>query len=206
MSSLPIHHITPEEYLERERRAEQKSEYFGGEMFAMSGGTLNHAVIGANLVAQFDRLLGDGPCMAIGSDLRVLVDATGLYTYPDVVVVCGEPQLLDQQEDVLKNPKVIIEVLSASTEMYDRGKKWEHYQQIASLCEYMLVSQDQPRVELFTRESSTDDWRYHSYAGIEAVAVIPTLGCQLPLAGIYRRVRFGTVADDTAEPPVTDSP
>src|SRR5258707_11211141 len=139
MSAAPQKRYTPQEYLALERAAPFKSEYYRGEIFAMAGATRQHCRIGANLVARVDEQLRSTPCEAFGSDLRVRVLPTGLYTYPDVTVACGELEFEDRAGDTLLNPKAIFEVLSESTEAYDRGKKFDHYRHIPSLTEYVLV-------------------------------------------------------------------
>src|SRR5437763_1759978 len=144
--------ISEADYLRIERQAEFRSEYFDGEIFAMAGGTRAHSLIGTNIAGELRNQLKATDCVAYNTDLRVKVEATGLLTYPDVSVVCGEQRFLDDEQDVLLNPTVIIEVLSDSTEAYDRGKKFEHYRQIPSCKEYLLVSQKEPRIEQFIRQ------------------------------------------------------
>src|SRR5580658_5380830 len=126
----PIHRLSEAEYLEIERRAEIKSEFLGGEMFAMSGGTRGHSLIAINLAGEFRAQLKGRPCIPYNSDLRVKIEAAGLYTYPDLSVVCGDQQFEDEQGDTLLNPTVIVEVLSDSREAYDRGKKFEIYRRV----------------------------------------------------------------------------
>src|SRR6266446_9871640 len=142
-----IARLSEAEYLQLERKAETRSEYFSGEVFAMAGGTRSHSLIQTNLLRELSSRLKATDCVAYNTDLRVKVEATGLLTYPDVSVVCGEQRFLDEEEDVLLNPALVVEVLSDSTEGYDRGKKFEHYRQIPSLREYLLVSQTEPRIE-----------------------------------------------------------
>jgi Uma2 family endonuclease len=148
--------LTEEQYLEIERKAELKSEYFRGEMFAMSGASLTHARLVANIVFALGLQLRSSPCNVLSNDLRVRVGETGLYTYPDLVGFCGKPILLDGHQDTLLNPTLLVEVLSPSTEKYDRGRKFEHYQAIDSLKEYLLVSSERVRAELYTRRQTTD--------------------------------------------------
>src|ERR1017187_4222773 len=152
MATLPKTYLTPEQYLEIERKAEFKSEYFHGEMFAMSGAREGHNLIVWNLSAELHRQLRAKPCRAYMNDMRVLVNATGLYTYPDVAAVCGEPQFLDENRDTLLNPSLIVEVLSPSTEAYDRGRKFEHYRSVESVSEYLLVSSERVSAELYSRQ------------------------------------------------------
>src|SRR5947208_11419299 len=133
MSLHPKPGITPEEYLAIDHKAEYKSEYFNGEMLAMSGASEQHVSIVANVMYLLVGQLKRRPCKAYSSDMRVKVSPTGLYTYPDVIVVCGQPQFADEQKDTLLNPTLIVEVLSESTKDYDRGEKFEHYRTLASL-------------------------------------------------------------------------
>ena len=137
--------LTPAEYLARERAAEFRSEFYRGEMFAMSGASWAHSVIKDNLAWETRNQLQGGPCRVVTSDLRVKVSATGLYTYPDLLIVCGEPEFEDEVFDTLLNPRVIVEILSDSTEKYDRGTKFTQYRQLSSLQEYVLVAQDRRR-------------------------------------------------------------
>src|SRR5258708_5788965 len=139
--------LSEAEYLRLERAAETRSEYFAGEVFGMGGGTRSHSLIQTNLLGELRRKLGATDCVAYTSDLRVKVEATGLLTYPDVSVVCGDQRFADDQEDTLLNPLVIFEVLSDSTEAYDRGKKFENYRQIPTCRQYLLVSKKEPRIE-----------------------------------------------------------
>src|SRR5436190_16681809 len=152
VSTQPKTRITPQEYLELERKAATKSEYLDGEMFAMSGVLREHSIIVINITSELNSQFVERPCEVHGPDMRVKVSATGLYTYPDVAAVCGEPAFEDAHVDTLTNPQLIIEVLSDSTESYDRGKKFAHYRTIDSLREYVLVSQTECRIERFLRQ------------------------------------------------------
>jgi len=181
--------ISEQEYLRREREAAYKSEYFQGEVFARVGGSPNHSLIAANFVREAGNALKGKPCLVFTSDLRVRVDPSGLYTYPDASIVCGELQFADDQRDTLTNPTVIIEVLSESTEKYDRGRKANSYRQIASLQELVLVAQDRPHVERFTRQA-TGDWLFHEERDLEALFELPSMGFSIALAEIYRNVQF----------------
>ncbi len=181
--------LTEIEYLERERIAEFKSEFFDGEMFAMAGGTLRHSLIATNLAREFGNQLKDKRRTAFNTDLRIQIEATGLYTYPDLSVICGDPQFVDGNQDTVTNPAVIVEVLSDSTEAYDRGKKFEHYRQIPSLREYLLVNQKEPRVEQFLRQES-GGWLLREVNGLDATLFSPTLSTTVALAEIYSRVEF----------------
>ncbi len=190
MSVQPKPHLTPEEYLVAERAAmEQKHEYYKGEVFAMVGASFAHVTIVANLVASLHTELQGKPCQPFSTDLRVNVSRTGLYTYPDVGVVCRDPEFDDEHRDTLLNPKIIVAVLSSSTEAYDRGKKFAHYRAIESLAEYLLVTQDQSRIEQFIRQDS-GDWLLHDATGLEKTIRLPSIECELKLADVYDRVEF----------------
>lgn len=191
MSQLARRKLTPEEYLEIERRAEERSEYYEGETFLLAGASRPHNRIATNVATALDRQLAGRDCDVYSADLRVLVDATGLYTYPDVVVTCGEELFADAHEDVLLNPLVIFEILSPTTEAYDRGRKFEQYQQIASLAEYVLVAQDTPRLEHYAKQAS--GWLYTDVHGVDGRLELAAVGCSLRLSEVYRRVPFGPV-------------
>lgn len=183
-------HLTPEEYLAIERQAETRSEFVDGLMVAKPGGSLRHGLIVANLVAELSSQLKGLPGIVCACDLRVHVPATGLYTYPDIVVVCGEPRLEDQFFDTLLNPTLLVEVLSPTTEAYDRGKKFEHYRTIETLAEYLLIAQDEPRVEQYLRQEG-NRWLLTAMAGLEGSLALPSIQCELALAEIYDKVSFG---------------
>ncbi len=179
--------IAPEEYLEQERKAEFKSEYFDGEVFAMSGASRRHVVITKNVTVALDRRLGGRPCETYGSDMRVRVSATGLYTYPDVTVACGDEQFLDNETDTLLNPVLIVEVLSPTTKDYDRGDKFASYRTISSLREYLTISQDRVHVEQWQRQED-ERWVLSEYSDITGKLQLGSLGIEVPLTEIYRRV------------------
>jgi Uma2 family endonuclease len=182
-------YLTPEEYLAMERQATTKSEYLRGEVFAMAGASFQHTMIATNTIASLAPQLKRRSCTAHSSDLRVKVRPTGLYVYPDIVIVCGRPQFEDRQQDTLLNPTVIIEILSLSTERYDRGAKFAHYRTLESLSDYLLIAQSSPIVEHYARQPD-DAWLLKSYVGLEAVATIPSIDCELPLADIYDKVEW----------------
>lgn len=188
MGSNPITKVTAEEYLALDRAAEFRSEFLDGEIVAMSGGSARHARLAAHLMGQLYGALLGSECEAFGSDFRVRISPR-MYTYPDVIVVCGKLILADERQDVLLNPKVIFEVLSPSTENYDRGVKSQHYRGVASLQDYILVAQDKVRIEQFTR-GAANTWTLHDYQRPEHVLLIPSIGVSLPLAGIYDRIEF----------------
>ncbi len=185
--------LTAREYLAIESRAEFKSEFFNGEMFAMAGATPRHVHICDNLRGElFGRLKG-GPCRAISSDQRVLVSRTGLYTYPNLLIMCGSPQFDSEDGNTMVNPSAIVEVLSPSTEKYDRGAKFRNYQQIPSLNEYILVAQDEAVIERFVRLSD-GSWGLVTFEGLEATLVFTTVPVQIPLADIYAGISFDVPA------------
>lgn len=183
-------YITPEEYLAFERECiDQKHEYFEGEIFAMSGASFRHTLISSAITGIFYNQFLARNCSAVSSDLRVNIPETGLYTYPDIVVVCGEPQFEDQVFDTLLNPVVIIEILSKSTENYDRGKKFEHYRKIKSLQEYLLISQEEIHIEHYQRQDN-NSWTFREYALPEEKIILSSTNAQLTLADIYAKITF----------------
>ncbi|MGI8989663.1 MAG: Uma2 family endonuclease [Bryobacteraceae bacterium] len=189
MSAQPVPRITPEQYLEAERAAEVRHEYYQGRIFAMSGGTHPHAIVICNFAGELRQALKKRPCLVSTTDLRVRVSETGLYTYPDIVVVCGDPVYSDDQRDTLLNPTAIVEVLSKSTEGHDRGFKFAQYWKLDSLKAYILVSQDEARVESFERRSE-EQWILTEYVGMEAVCRIGSIDCNIQLSEIYDKVPF----------------
>jgi len=184
MSTLSKPYLTPDQYLEIERKAEFKSEYFQGEMFAISGARFAHIQIVANVIRQLGNQLEGQPCQPLSNDMRVCVKPAGLYTYPDMVVVCGEPKFLDNTFDTLLNPTVIIEVLSESTEAYDRDKKFELYRSLESLAEYVMISSLRVRSERYTRQPD-GTWNYSSKTNLEDTLELKSIDCQLSLADLY---------------------
>jgi Uma2 family endonuclease len=144
--------VSPEEYLEQERLADRKSEYFQGEVFAMAGASPRHVSIVTNAVIELGQQLKRKPCRVYPADLRLRVTSVGLYTYHDVMVICGEAQFADDQEDTELNPVLIVEVLSESTRDYDRGRKFQHYRKLPSLAGYLMIEQDEPHIEHWTRQ------------------------------------------------------
>ena len=186
MNSLASKRMTVSEYFAHERTALNKSEFYDGELFAMAGASVPHNRIKENLSGEFHARLKGSSCQSFSSDQRVLVDRTGLYTYPDLVIVCGELQYDPLNEDTITNPKVIIEVLSDSTERYDRTTKFRMYQQISSLQEYILVSQQEPVCERFVRQGD-GTWALRAFVGREATLELVTVDAQVKLADIFAR-------------------
>lgn len=180
--------FTPEEYLARERKALDKSEYRNGQTYTMPGASHEHNVIMGNTFAELHIQLRDRTGIVYPSDMRVKVSSTGRYTYPDVVVVCEEPQFEDTHFDTLLNPTVLIEVLSPSTAAYDRGEKFASYQKLDSLCEYVLISQDRVRVEHYLRQAQ--EWDLTEFRSLSDVFRLVSIACELSLQAIYAKVQF----------------
>ncbi|HSU15029.1 Uma2 family endonuclease [Longimicrobium sp.] len=193
MSPLVQPVYTPDEYLRLERSAGHRSEFVNGRIYAMGGASHAHNLIVFNLAREIGAQLRGRPCEAYVNDMRVKVRQTGIYAYPDLVALCEEPRFEDGDFDTLLNPTVIIEVLSESTEKYDRGEKFAHYRRLDSLREYILVSQDRQRAEKYVRDG--EGWVLTEVSGAEASLTIETLGCTIALAEIYERVEFSAPAD-----------
>ncbi len=188
MSAMPAakKKWTPEEYLAWERLQPEKHEYHGGEVFAMAGATFEHNLIVANTCAELGAALRQKPCRVCASDLRVKIPATGLYTYPDATVVCGRPEFEDDTLDTLLNPLVLVEVLSESTQDYDRGTKFTNYRTIPSLRDYVLVATDEILVEHYMREED-GSWVLREHRAGERFA-IASVGCEIAVDEIYLKV------------------
>lgn len=189
MSTAAVKRYTVAEYLALERASPTKHEFFDGEIFAMAGATEPHNLVAGNAVTALNQALRHEPCRVYPSDMRVRCPS-GLRTYPDVSVACGQPQFEDERRDTLLNPLAILEVLSASTEKYDRGNKFENYQAIPSLREYVLVHQDRMRVEHYSRRDSGDDWVLKVVTDPAGSLHVPALGCEIPLSELYAKVEF----------------
>ena len=189
MASQQEPYVTPEQYLAFERDAEAKHEYLDGRIYAMTGGSVNHARLIGNVHAELRAQLRGRPCEAFTSELKVRVEASGLHTYPDVSALCGKPELGGQCDEILLNPTVLVEVLSPSTERYDRGEKFVHYRQIPSLREYVLVWQDWMHVERFARDATDPTrWVLADASGPDGEFDLPSIGCFLRLRDVYERV------------------
>ena len=180
--------FTPDEYLALERQSEIRHEFLDGTVYAMSGVSLAHSAICFNLAGAFHPQLRETNCRGFSPNMKVR--AAGLYAYPDLAVVCGEPTFHDKHKDVLLNPVVIFEVLSRSTQAYDRGEKFERYKSIETLHDYVLVSQDRPRLEHFSRQPD-GTWSHAELDGTDAVLTLDSVNCRLALADIYDRIDFG---------------
>jgi Uma2 family endonuclease len=188
MAINPERKMHSAEYLAFERaQTDAKHEYLDGEITAMSGASLAHNLIAVNVLTALRTQMRGRPCNVFSGDMRVKVSATGLYTYPDISALCGEPQLEDDAFDTLLNPSVIIEILSPSTEAYDRGVKFAHYQSIESLQVYALIAQDKRRIEIYRRQES-DNWLYSAVDGLDAKVSLDVIGCELTAADVYEGV------------------
>jgi len=187
MAANPYFNIAPEEYLRIERKAEYKSEYVDGVMFAMAGGSPEHSLIAGNVLTELNVQMRDKPCLVFNSDMKVRVPSSRKFHYPDATVVCDKPQYADDEKDVLLNPLVLVEVISDSTAAYDRGKKFQYYQEIESFQEYLLVAQDEPVVERFVKQPD-DSWIYTKVEGLDKYIKLATINCRLELKDIYAKV------------------
>ena len=179
--------MTAGEYLALERRAETRSEYVDGEMFTMAGASRRHNLIVTNIVRELSAQLRERPCDVYANDMRVKVSETGLYTYPDVVLACGEIRFEDDHQDTLLNPILLIEVLSPSTQGYDRFQKFSHYRRLPSLQEYLLIAQNQHRVEHYRRQSENQWLLSETAESVESVTMA-SIGCRLTISDIYEKV------------------
>lgn len=187
MSRQTKTYVTPEEYLAQERKAEYKSEYFDGEVFAMTGASRKHNLITSNVIGALWQQLREQPCEIYPGDMRVGIPAASLYTYPDVVVVCGEPKFEDKEVDTLLNPTLLVEVLSKSTASYDRIMKFGYYRTIESLAEYLLVAQDEYRVEQYVKQMD-GRWLLSDIRSPEGTLEIVSLQAVLALKEMYDKV------------------
>jgi len=178
--------LTVQEYLALDRQAEIKSEFLDGQMFAMAGGTEEHSLIASNLIRELGTQLKAKPCKVYTPDMRVKIEATGLCTYPDVHVVCGDARFADARRDTLLNPNIIFEVLSASTAAWDRGQKFWHYRHLESLTDYVLVSQDAWLVEHYTRQPN-GVWLLETVEGPDGVLKLSSIDAQVPLTEIFAK-------------------
>ena len=186
--TLPV--LTVGEYLSIERQSEIRHEFLDGHVYAMAGESVAHSTICFNLAVTIGAQLKDTPCRGFSPNMKVRAGEKGLYAYPDLMVACGEPAFHDERGDVLLNPTVIFEVLSPSTEAYDRGEKFERYRaHVETLRDYVLVSQDSPRVEHHHREPD-GTWTRSELDGLAGVLSLPSIDCRVPLADVYSRITF----------------
>ncbi len=179
-------HYTAEDYLTLERSASCKSEFHDGQIYAMTGASREHNLVSGNIYRELSQQLKKRPCEAYINDMRVKAAEARSYHYPDIVVVCATPQFEDAHVDTLLNPTVLIEVLSPSTEAYDRGGKFAHYRKIPTLLEYLLVSQDQPSIERYLRQG--DVWILTEAVELKATVPLDSINCVLSLSEVYDKV------------------
>ena len=189
MTAVPKRKLTADEYLTIERDAEFRSEFYDGVMYAMAGATVQHNRVKENLAREIGNLLIRGSCELFSSDQRVLVNQTGLYAYPDIVVVCGPVETVGNDGLTVVNPRILIEVLSPSTELYDRNVKLRHYGRIESLQEYILAAQGEPQIDRYVRQTD-GTWLLKVFHGIEETFSLTSLPIEIPLADVYRNVVF----------------
>ena len=187
MTGQPLARMSVEEYLAFERSSEEKHEYLGGEIFAMGGAGRRHGLIVGNAFSALQWQLRGRPCEAFVADMRVGIEASGLFTYPDVVVAYGEPHFLDADLDTLTNPTLILEVLSPSTADYDRGAKFGHYRTLPSLQEYLVLAQDRVFAEHRLRQGD-GSWHFTDATDLAATLELPSIACRLALSDVYERV------------------
>ena len=195
MTAQPKRDMTEAEYLDHERASITKSEYYDGHVYAMTGAKEPHNLIAGNVIASLHGQLRRKPCRVYPSDMRVKVIQTGLNTYPDVVVLCGLPQFVDEKRDTITNPIVIIEILSPSTERYDRGMKFRHYRSIETLRDYILIAQDRQHIEHYTRHEN-GQWLFEETSINEERISIQSIECVLSLEDTYEKVELMQDADD----------
>ena len=187
MSAQPQSFLTPQDYLDWERRQESRHEFIDGHVYAMTGASRAHNVLCTSLVANLYQQLRGKPCEVYANNMRVKVSETGMYTYPDIVAVCGEPRFEDAAVDTLLNPVLIIEVLSETTERHDRGAKFTHYRSLASLREYLLISQNEYRVEHYARQPG-NHWLLTEYQDRGDCIDLTSLDARICLAEVYERL------------------
>jgi Uma2 family endonuclease len=190
MTAQPRNFYSFDDYLAAERECrDQRHEYFDGEVFAMTGASWEHNLITSNLTRELSLALKRRPCFVLSNDMRVRVERANAGTYPDVAVLCEAPSFHDERRDTVTNPTLIVEVLSPSSEGYDRGGKFAAYRQLASLCQYVLVAQDRIAVDVLTRETD-QRWVLSAYDTLDQTLVLDAIGCEVPLTEIYAKVEL----------------
>lgn len=189
MGALPLHQLTEEEYLLFEEQSTERHEYYGGQIFAMAGGSVEHALVASNANRSIGNALLHKDCIILGSDLRIQIEAVGLYTYPDLSIICGPINRYKARKDTITNPVVIIEVLSPDTESYDRGEKFAFYRELPTLEEYILIASTRMLAEHYRRQDS-GQWLLTIYNKPEDAVAIESIGERIPLAELYERVTF----------------
>jgi Uma2 family endonuclease len=215
MSTAPLRRLTVAEYLHLERSAQTRSEFYRGEMFAMAGATRRHNLIVTNLISDLREQLRGQRCEVYPVDMKVQIAKNGLFTYPDVVIVCGRPEFFDDVEDVLLNPTLLIEVLSKSTYSYDRGFKSGSYRKLPSLAAYVLIEQEFPHIEHYQRSnpagglrsnpagglrSADETWLLNESDALDKAIELPSIGCRLELKSVYDKVSFETESEGETTP------
>lgn len=196
MSAVLAPRYTAADYLALERTAPYKSEFHAGQIYAMVGASREHNLVSGNVFRELSLQLKSRPCEAYVNDMRVRAAHAKNYYYPDIAVVCGPPELEDDHGDTLLNPTLLVEVLSPSTEAFDRGGKFANYRKIASLREYLLVSTHEPRIEHYVRQGEA--WLLTETEGLDATLVLETIGCALALGEVYGKVPFPPASDEAA--------
>lgn len=193
MAQRAKRHFSVEEYFAIDDAAEQRSEYFDGDIFLMAGGSTRHNAIGANVITELSIALRDRPCQVFTSDQRILISEHRAYSYPDVTVVCGDPQFVPDRDDTITNPLLIVEVLSDSTESFDRGLKFSRYRSILTLEHYLLIQQSRPQIEYYRR--TPDGWLLKAFEHLTDSLALPFPGgpINLELAAIYRKIEFEAI-------------
>jgi Uma2 family endonuclease len=204
MTAHAKYSITEDEYDALEATSAVKHEYFAGKIYAMTGGTEPHNLIAGNVLAAFHSQLRKRPCRVYASDQRIKVLATGLQTYPDITIVCGQPQFIGKSRVTIVNPTVIIEVLSPSTELYDRGMKFHNYRTIETLTDYVLIAQDSYRVEHYSRQES-GIWEFRDAVDLDAAITLSSIECTLALADVYEKVELTPTNPDIRQGQAPDA-
>jgi Uma2 family endonuclease len=189
MTTQTVTHVTPDEYLAAERLSDYRSEYLDGGVYPMTGASLNHGRIVINVATELALQLRERDCDVLVTDMKVRLPDLRKFFYPDVVAACGELQFHDERKDIITNPDLVVEVLSPSTEAFDRGAKFKAYRTIESLKEYLLVSQEKPLVEQYIRNGE-GKWTYMAAEGLESSLALPSVECTLSLSAVYKRVEL----------------
>lgn len=189
-STVEKKYISADEYLQWERVAKEKSEFHNGEVFALAGASFVHNRIVGNVLGELKTFLKGKPCDIFPSDLRLNIPEYNVYTYPDLMIICGKPEFADQHADTVKNPTVIFEVLSQSTADYDMGTKFMYYRSLPSLKNYILIETAAPKVVLYHRNQE-NHWELTDLSETDGIVPVPSVSCQLPFSEIYRDVDFG---------------
>lgn len=196
MAAQPKSVYSVEEYLDIERAGPHKHEFYRGEIFALAGSSEAHNLILTNILTSLNTQLRQRPCKVYPSDMRLKIPKTGLYTYPDVSIVCDTPHFDDSKQDTLLNPIIVIEILSPSTERYDRGKKFQNYRTVTTLEEYLLISQDDYHIERYINQNN-GNWLLTSYEGKNTTLRLKAIDCTLLLDDVYNKVDIDTSDEDS---------